>query len=268
MPSKHAGSPHLKILFIGDIVGQPGRDAVKHLLPGLVEEYGAHLVIANAENAAGGTGITPQVADELLDQGIDVLTTGNHFWSKREIIPELERFPTLVRPANYPPGVPGRGVCQVEADGVRVAVINLCGRIFMNPIDCPFQVADRLLAELDGKVPVIFVDMHAEATSEKYAMGWHLDGRVSAVFGTHTHVQTSDARLLNRGTAYITDVGMTGPSDSIIGMRREIILERFLTQLPQRFEVGKGRAFIEGGVCTVDRASGRAVAVESFRRAL
>ncbi len=241
---------------------------MRHLLPGLVEEHGAHLVIANGENAAGGTGITPQVADELLDQGIAVLTTGNHFWAKREIMAELDRFPTLVRPANYPPGVPGRGWCQVEADGVRVVVVNLIGRIFMNPVDCPFQVADRLVTELGQKTPIIFVDMHAEATSEKYAMAWYLDGRVSAVFGTHTHVQTSDARILNRGTAYITDAGMTGPSESIIGMRREIILERFLTQCPQRFEVGKGRAVMEGVVCSVDRSTGKATAVESFRRAL
>ena len=244
----------MNILFIGDIVGAPGRRAVEELLPRTVDRYCIDLVVANGENASGGLGITPQVADFLLNQGVDVLTSGNHIWKHKEILPYLEDTDRLLRPANYPPETtPGRGLAVVEtAAGEPVAIINLEGRVFMSAIECPFRTVDRLLESLSPEVKVILVDMHAEATSEKQAMGWHLDGRVSAVVGTHTHVQTADERILPGGTGYISDAGMTGPVDSVIGMKREIILERFLTQRPQPFRVATQNMQLQGVVLKID----------------
>jgi metallophosphoesterase (TIGR00282 family) len=247
----------MNVLFIGDVVGAPGRRALEELLPRLVDHYFLDLVIANGENAAGGLGITPQVADQLLGQGIDVLTSGNHIWKHKEIIPYLEATDRLIRPANYPPETPGRIYTIVEtASGEKAAVFNLEGRVFMSPLECPFRTADRVLASLPSQVKVIIVDMHAEATSEKQAMGWHLDGRVSAVVGTHTHVQTADERILPGGAGYISDAGMTGPVDSVIGMKKEIILERFLSQLPQPFKVATQNIQLQGVILKID-AQGR-----------
>jgi len=247
----------MNILFIGDIVGGPGRRAVEELLPRLVDRYLIDLVVANGENAAGGIGITPAVADQLLGLGIDVLTSGNHIWKHKEILPYLDETDRLLRPANYPPPTPGRGHVVVEtAAGEPVAIINLEGRVFMNALECPFRTADQILASLPPEVRTILVDMHAEATSEKQAMGWHLDGRVSAVVGTHTHVQTADDRLLPGGTGYISDAGMTGPLDSVIGMKKEIVLERFLSQRPQPFKVAAHNIQLQGLVLKID-AQGR-----------
>jgi metallophosphoesterase (TIGR00282 family) len=243
----------LNILFIGDIVGAPGRRAVEELLPRLVAGHAIDLVVANGENASGGIGITPQVAEQLLNQGVDLLTSGNHIWKHKEILPYLKDTDRLLRPANDPPGAPGRGHTILEtAGGEPVAVINLEGRVFMNPLPCPFRTVDDILAVLPPEVKVILVDMHAEATSEKQALGWHLDGRVSAVIGTHTHVQTADERILPGGAGYITDIGMTGPVDSVIGMRREGILERFLTALPQPFKVASQNIQLQGAVLTIN----------------
>jgi 2',3'-cyclic-nucleotide 2'-phosphodiesterase len=243
----------MNILFIGDIVGAPGRRAVAELLPRAVDRYRIDLVVANGENASGGIGITPQVADEFLSQGVDVLTSGNHIWKHKEILPYLEDTDRLLRPANYPPEAPGRGLAIVEtAAGQSVAILNLEGRVFMNALECPFRTADRVLETLSPHVKVILVDMHAEATSEKQALGWYLDGRVSAVVGTHTHVQTADERILPGGTGYISDVGMTGPVDSVIGMKREIIMERFLTQRPQPFKVATQNMQLQGVVLNID----------------
>ncbi len=255
----------MNILFIGDVVGAPGRRALEELLPRVVDRYLIDLVIANGENASGGIGITPPVAELILSQGVDLLTSGNHIWKHKEIIPYLEETDRLLRPANYPPDTPGRGFAIVEtAAGEPAAVINLEGRIFMNPLECPFRTVDRILATLPPEVRVILVDMHAEATSEKLALGWHLDGRVSAVIGTHTHVQTADERVLPEGTGYISDAGMTGPVDSVIGMKKEIILERFLTQLPQPFKVAAGNIQLQGVTLNID-SSGRCLEITRLR---
>jgi len=243
----------MNLLFLGDIVGSPGRRAVEELLDRVVDRYFIDLVVGNAENASGGIGITPAVADQLLNMGMDLLTSGNHIWKHKEIIPYLEDTDRLLRPANYPPGAPGRGYTILEtAIGQQVAVINLEGRVFMNPLECPFRTADLVLSQISPDVKVILVDMHAEATSEKLAMGWYLDGRVSAVVGTHTHVQTADERLFPKGTGYITDVGMTGPINSVIGMKTEVILERFLTQRPQSFKVASQNIQLQGVVLKFD----------------
>ncbi|MFA5112598.1 MAG: TIGR00282 family metallophosphoesterase [Desulfobaccales bacterium] len=243
----------MNILFIGDIVGAPGRRAVEELLPWAIDHYFIDLVVANGENASGGLGITPQVADDLLAQGVDVLTSGNHIWKHKEILPYLEETDRLLRPANYPPGAPGQGLAIVEtAAGEPAAIINLEGRVFMSAIECPFRTVDGLLETIPPHVKVILVDMHAEATSEKQALGWYLDGRVSAVVGTHTHVQTADERILPGGAGYISDTGMTGPVDSVIGMKREIILERFLTQRPQPFKVATQNMQLQGVVLKID----------------
>lgn len=239
----------MNILFIGDIVGSPGRRAVEELLDRLVDRHFIDLVVGNAENASGGIGITPPVADQLLNMGIDLLTSGNHIWKHRDILPYLEDTDRLLRPANYPPGTPGQGFAIIEtAIGEKAAIINLEGRVFMNPLECPFRTVDQILPLISPEVRVILVDMHAEATSEKLAMGWYLDGRVSAVLGTHTHVQTADDRVLSQGTAYITDVGMTGPINSVIGMKTEVILERFITQRPQPFKVASQNIQLQGVV--------------------
>jgi hypothetical protein len=261
MPSRKS----FKVVFIGDVVGQPGRDAVVEFLPRLRARHEPVLVIANGENAAGGTGLTPPVIDSLRAAGIDVITSGNHVWSKREVVPELAARPYLLRPANYPPGAPGRGAGVFVADGIPLGVVNLCGRVFMAALDCPFRAADLILAEMQGETPFILVDIHAEATSEKEAMGYYLDGRVSAVVGTHTHVQTSDARILPRGTAYLSDVGMSGPSDSVLGVKKELILQRFLTQMPQKFEVARGDLLMEGAVLEIHRETGKGLKVLPFR---
>jgi metallophosphoesterase (TIGR00282 family) len=239
----------MNLLFIGDIVGSPGRRAVEEVLPRLVDRYFIDLVIANGENASGGLGLTPQVAEQLLNLGIDILTSGNHIWKHKEILPYLEKSRHVLRPANYPPDAPGPAYIIAEtAAGEQAVIINLEGRVFMNSLECPFRTVDRILAELPETYKVILVDMHAEATSEKLALGWYLDGRVSAVVGTHTHVQTADERILPAGTGYITDVGMTGPQNSVIGMRKEVILERFLTQRPQSFKVASQNIQLQGVV--------------------
>lgn len=258
----------MHIFFIGDIVGSPGRRAVDELLPRVVDRHYVDLVVANGENAAGGIGITPQVAEQLLHNGIDLLTSGNHIWKHKEILPYLDDTDRLLRPANYPSDNPGRGYAIVEtAAGEMVGVINLEGRVFMNPLECPFRTADRILAALPADLKVILVDMHAEATSEKLAMGWYLDGRVSAVIGTHTHVQTADERILPRGTGYITDAGMTGPVNSVIGMKKEVILERFLTQRPQPFKVASQDIQLQGVLLKVD-AAGRCQEISRLLMAL
>ena len=228
-------------------------------LPDIVAAEDIHLTIANCENAAGGFGVTPQLADELFGYGLDVLTSGNHIWDKREIYPYLPKKPRLLRPANYPEDLPGQGVVEVRArNGVRCAVLNLQGRAHMLPIDCPFRKADALLAALPESVKVRFVDFHAELTSEKVAMGWHLDGRVSAVVGTHTHVPTADTRILPGGTAYQTDAGMTGPYRGIIGVDKDIILRKFLTQMPVKMEAARYDPELHGVIVQVDEATGRA----------
>ncbi|MFC2002646.1 TIGR00282 family metallophosphoesterase [Chloroflexota bacterium] len=250
------------VLAIGDIIGRPGRQAIQKLLPELRQQYGLDLVIANAENAAGGLGLTPTTAEELLNAGIDVVTSGNHIWAHKEIIPYLDSGLPILRPLNYPPGVPGKG----HIVNSQAMVVNLMGRAFMGDLDCPFRVMDQLLAEPDTKPAVIIVDFHAEATSEKMAMGRYLDGRVSAVLGTHTHVGTIDAQLLPHGTAYVTDIGMTGPMDSIIGDDTGLVLQRFLTRIPHRLSVGKGKIMFNAILVRIDDDSGRAISIERIYR--
>jgi metallophosphoesterase (TIGR00282 family) len=252
----------MNILFIGDIVGRPGRDLVHRGLRGLVEYYGIDLVIANAENSANGFGITRDIGHTLLEWGVDVMTSGNHIWDKKEVLEYIVTEPRLLRPANYPAGVPGRGSYVAQTgDGRAVGVINLMGRVFMVPIDDPFAVALREIEAIRHKTRIIFVDMHAEATSEKIAMGWHLDGKVTAVVGTHTHVQTADDRILPNGTAYLTDAGMTGPHDSIIGMEKEPSLARFLNGMPTKFEPASGNPRLNGVVIEADDKTGRATKI-------
>ncbi|MBA4397724.1 MAG: TIGR00282 family metallophosphoesterase [Syntrophus sp. (in: bacteria)] len=253
----------MKILFIGDIVGSPGRRAVRELVPGLIEDYRIDLVIANCENAAAGFGITREIVEELYRCRIDVLTSGNHVWDKKEVLEFVEDYETLLRPANYPEGVPGFGsVLAPCTSGVQVGVINLMGRVFMRPLDCPFKAAQREIEKIRRKTKIILVDIHAEATSEKQAMGWYLDGQVSAVIGTHTHVQTADEQILPQGTAYLTDAGMTGPFDSIIGTKKEAVLERFMMQMPNKFDVAKGDVRLQGALLTLDEQTGRSLAIE------
>ncbi|MBE9532067.1 MAG: TIGR00282 family metallophosphoesterase [Proteobacteria bacterium] len=257
------------ILFIGDIVGKPGRLAVAELLPGLREQYNPGIVIANVENSAGGFGVTPTIADDMLNLGIDLMTSGNHIWDRKEIYGYISEAKRLIRPANYPEGSPGRGSSVVASEsGVRVGVMNLAGRVFMDALDCPFKTAERELESLEGEADIIIVDMHAETTSEAMAMGWFLDGRVSAVIGTHTHVQTADERILKKGTAFITDAGMTGPTDSVIGMNKEFVLERFISQMPVRFEVANEDCELHGVFVTVDADSSKALSIERIKRAL
>lgn len=253
----------MRLLFIGDIVGKPGRRAVQELLPGLMEGCGVDFVIANGENAAAGFGMTREIVEDLFGNRIDVLTTGNHVWDKKEIVDCIDDYESLLRPANYPARVPGRGsVVMPVRNGCHVGVVNLMGRVFMSPLECPFRTADREIEKMKSRTRIIVIDIHAEATSEKIALGWYLDGRVTAVLGTHTHVQTADERVLPGGTAYITDVGMTGPFDSVIGTRKEIILERFLSQLPSKFEVAKGDVRLQAVLIDVDEESGRAFQIE------
>lgn len=231
-------------------------------MPGLRQEYGIDLVIANAENSAGGFGVTPETAQELFDADVDVLTSGNHIWAQKDIFPYLDSEMPILRPLNYPPGVPGRG--YIHKDGV--LVVNLIGRTFIGSFDCPFQAMDKLLAEVKPRPPIIIVDFHAEATSEKMAMGRYLDGRVSAVLGTHTHVGTIDARVLPQGSAYVTDLGMVGPIDSIIGDDTELVIQRFLTAMPHRLSVGRGKTMLNGVMVRVDDKSGKALSIERVYR--
>ncbi|HWG58195.1 MAG TPA: TIGR00282 family metallophosphoesterase [Candidatus Acidoferrales bacterium] len=256
----------MRILFIGDIVGSPGRKIVHERLADILAQRRIDLCIANGENSASGFGITPRIAQDLLACGVEVLTGGNHIWDRREILEFFPHEPRLLRPANFPPGSPGAGHFVGRAKGgEEYAVLNLQGRTFMTPLDDPFRTADRELAALPPSVKVILVDMHAEATSEKQAMGWYLDGRVSIVIGTHTHVATADERILPGGTAFITDVGMTGPHDSVIGMDRQGVLQRFLDGMPARFTVAEGNIQMNTVVVEVDASSGRAQSVERAR---
>ncbi|GAM10077.1 putative protein [Geobacter sp. OR-1] len=253
----------VNILFIGDIVGKPGRQAIARELHRLVDRYRVDLVIANGENAAGGFGLTVETAKELFEYGVQFFTSGNHIWDKKDALEYITREQRLVRPANYPPGTPGQGSAVVRtAGGVKVGVLNLEGRVFMNYLECPFRTADSEIEKLKQETDIIFVDFHAEATSEKTALGWYLDGRASAVIGTHTHVQTADERILPAGTAYLTDAGMTGAFDSVIGVRKEEPIEKFLTQRPSKFEVAKKDIRLNGVVIGVDESTGKALTIE------
>ncbi len=253
------------LLFIGDVFGSPGRTIVARHLKDIVAAEDIHLAIANVENAAGGFGITPQLAEELFNLGLDVLTTGNHVWDKREIYDYFATHPRLLRPANYAEGLPGTGSVVVQArNGVDCAVINLQGRVYMPQTDDPFRKADQILATLPAEVKVRFVDFHAEVTSEKVAMGWYLDGRISGIVGTHTHVPTADTRILPNGTGYQTDAGMTGPYNSIIGVEKQIILERFLTQMPVRMEAARHGAELHSVIIAVDETTGRATNIKRY----
>ena len=261
MPS----SGDFNILFIGDVIGRPGRNALEMLLPGIKKEFSIDFTIANGENAAGGFGLTRKLAEDLTSLGVDVLTSGNHIWDRREVLGDLDSMTNVLRPLNYPPRLPGRGRATFEASGgIKVCVVNLAGRVFMQPLDCPFRSVDAALA--DGQDVITLVDVHAEATSEKVALGWYLDGRVTAVVGTHTHVQTADHRVLPGGTAYITDVGMTGPWDSVIGIDKAAIIQRFLTGIPARFEVSPGDVRLCAVVISVDSRSRKATAIERLDR--
>ncbi len=251
----------MKVLFIGDIVGKPGRQAVAALLPGLRKRYGITLTVANAENAAGGFGITPSVGEELFDLGIDLLTSGNHIWDKKEVEPYIAVERRLLRPANYPGEASGSGVTLWERGGCRIGVVNLQGRVFMPTIDCPFKVGEHHIALLRQATALIIVDFHGEATSEKQAFARYMDGRVSAVIGTHTHVQTADEQILPAGTAYISDVGMTGPTDSVIGMDPSDVIRRFVTQIPTKFQVAKGTPVLSAVVLDLDEETGKARAI-------
>jgi 2',3'-cyclic-nucleotide 2'-phosphodiesterase len=252
----------MRILFIGDIVGKPGRELLRKGLRRLVDHHGVEFVIANIENAAAGFGITKDIGDAIVEWGVDVMTSGNHIWDKKEVLDYIPLEPRLLRPANYPAGVPGRGGYLAQSgDGRAVGVINVMGRVFMLNIDDPFQVVLREIEAMRSRTKIIIVDFHAEATSEKVAMGWHLDGKATLVVGTHTHVQTADERILPGGTAYITDAGMTGPHDSIIGMEREPSLARFLNAMPSRFEPATGNPRLNGVIVDADDKTGRAIAI-------
>jgi metallophosphoesterase (TIGR00282 family) len=262
----------LKILFLGDIVGQPGRKTVRKLLPKIKAECGIDFVIANGENSAGGLGITPKIINTLTESGIDALTSGNHVWKRKEIFEVLDDTNLLTRPANYPAAAPGHGYniynVMGNAGGNSIAVVNIQGRVFLENIDCPFAAMDKILAELTGgagKKNIIIVDLHAEATAEKIAMGWYLDGKVSALIGTHTHVQTSDAAVLAEGTAYITDAGMTGSKAGVIGVEKEVILKKFLTGLPFKFKVAKEQLYLEGVIIDIDNQSLKAKSIKTIR---
>lgn len=245
----------MNILFIGDIVGRPGRNFLKKHISAIKKEYDVDFIIANGENVAGGTGITKSTYEELVECGLDIITLGNHTWSKKEIYDFIDEADVLIRPANYPPGTPGKGYIIAERINKRIAVVNLNGRVFMDSIDCPFREIDSILDRIKDTADIIIVDFHAEATSEKQAMGWYLDGRVTAVLGTHTHVQTSDERILPKGTGYITDVGMTGPYDSILGVDKDIIIKKFLTAMPGRFEVAEGKVVFCAVILELDENS-------------
>lgn len=252
-------SDKVVLLMIGDIVGRPGRSILREKLPFLKKEYDVDLVVANGENAAGGNGITQKIAQELFISGIDFLTMGNHVWDNKDVFNFIEEETKIIRPANYPLGTPGQGYRIIKLEnGIEVAIINISGRTFMNNLDCPFQTIDKILDKTKDITSIVIVDFHAEATSEKKAMGWYLDGRVTLVAGTHTHVQTADERILPNGTAYITDIGMTGPINSVLGIEKDIVIKKFITQLPVRFEVAKGPAQINGIIVEIDAHTGKA----------
>lgn len=256
----------MRLLMVGDIVGRPGRRAVKQNLFGLVEQMSVDFVIANGENAAGGNGITRDVARELFSSGVDVITLGNHVWNQKEIYTYINQEARVIRPANYPPGAPGSGFGIFRTkNGFDIGVINLSGRVFMQALDCPFRKANELIAQLKDKVNFIIIDFHAEASSEKFALGWYLDGKVSAVCGTHTHVQTADERVLPEGTAYISDVGMTGPRDSVIGVKKEQVIEKFISQMPRRFDVTEGLYQFNAVLIDFDETSFRALSIERIQ---
>jgi len=249
------------VLFVGDLIGRPGRNALAKALPGLTKKHKPSLIIVNGENAAGGVGITEEIGKDLFES-VDVLTSGNHVWDKKEAMTYLDKEPRLLRPANYPPRNPGKGAVVVtDSGGIKVGVLNLQGRVFMEAIDCPFRTADTEIEKLRRETPIIIVDLHAEATSEKQALGWYLDGRVSAVLGTHTHVPTADERILPGGTAFITDVGMAGARNSVIGIKREQAIQKFLTARPQRFEPERGGVYLSAVFIVIDAASGRALSI-------
>ena len=253
----------VKLLFIGDVIGKPGRDALSRELHRIVDRHRVDLVIANGENAAGGFGLTAETAEELFKCGVQMITSGNHIWDKKDALEYIKREERIVRPANYPEGTPGRGTTIVKTPGgVKIGILNLEGRVFMNNLDCPFRCADREIAKLKEETPIVFVDFHAEATSEKVSLGWYLDGRVCAVIGTHTHVQTADERILTAGTAYLTDAGMTGAFDSVIGVKKEEAILKFISQRPSKFEVAKKDTRINGVVIEVDETSGLALGIE------
>jgi metallophosphoesterase (TIGR00282 family) len=258
----------LSVLCVGDVFGEPGRRVLATFLPRLRAELELDLVVANVENAAAGFGVTPALARGFLDLGVDVMTSGNHVWDRKEIIGYIVKENLLLRPANYPAGTPGVGSVVVKAGAQQVGVLNLQGRTFMAPIDCPFARADEEIARLRAETPIIVVDMHAEATSEKQAMGWYLDGRASAVVGSHSHVQTADERVLPAGTAYLTDLGLTGPIDSVIGVEPELAIQRFRTGMPNRFEPARGRARLQGAVIRIAPDSGHALSIERIQRDL
>jgi metallophosphoesterase (TIGR00282 family) len=256
---------HIDILMIGDIIGEPGRKAVFLSLMNLISKMGIDFVIANGENAAGGFGLTANIAAKLYSYGVDCITSGNHIWRNKEIFKIISQDPKLVRPANYPKGTPGKGWTVIEKNGTKIGVLNLLGRVFMDPLECPFKTALKEIASIRKLTKIILVDFHGEATSEKKAMGWHLNGMVSAVIGTHTHVQTADESILSGGTAYITDIGMTGPFDSVIGMRKENALRKFTTMLPTKFIVAEDDIRINGVVVRVEIKSGKAVHIERIQ---
>lgn len=256
----------MKVLFVGDIVGKVGRMTTKALLPAIVDRYKIDLVIANGENAAGGFGITDKLVSEILGYGIHVITTGNHVWDKKEFIAQISKENRLLRPLNYPPGVPGYGsVMLTISKGEKVGVMNISGRVFMSNIDCPFRIAKEEVEKLRSITKTIVIDFHAEATSEKMAFGYFMDGKVSAVIGTHTHVQTADEKILPGGTAYITDVGMTGPDNSIIGIEKEQVIHRFLTNMPVRFETARGEGIFSAVVVEIDEKTGNASAIQRLQ---
>ncbi|MCT8139888.1 TIGR00282 family metallophosphoesterase [Anaerobacillus sp. CMMVII] len=251
----------MKLLFIGDVVGSLGRDMLATYLPKLKNKYKPIITVVNGENSASGKGITEKIYKQMLELGAQAVTLGNHTWDQRELIEVIDYCPNLVRPANFPEGVPGKGYTIVKVNQIEVGIISIQGRTFLPPLDCPFKKVDELIAIVKKRTPIIFVDFHAEATSEKQAMGWYLDGRVSAVVGTHTHVQTADHRILPNKTAYMTDVGMTGPYDGILGMERGAVLNKFLTALPVRFEVAKGREQLNGVLIEIDPNTGAAKSI-------
>lgn len=259
----------MNILFIGDIVGSPGRGAIKAMLPELIKEFNLEFIIANAENAAGGSGITPKIAEELFGFGVDVLTSGDHIWKKREIVELIKKEGRILRPLNFPSQAPGCGFNVFKSkNGFKIGVANVNGRVFMDALDCPFKTSLEAVNALLRETPIIIVDVHAEATSEKVALGWYLDGKVSAVLGTHTHIQTADERILPQGSAYITDVGMTGPLDSVIGRRIEDVLERFITSVPVRFEVAKENVWLQGVVLDIDEKTGHSKSIIRVQKRL
>lgn len=257
----------MNVLMVGDIVGRTGRRVVKEVIRNYRKKYRVDFVIANGENAAGGNGITREIADELFEAGIDFITMGNHTWDKKEILQFIEHEPYLIRPANYPPDTPGKGSAVIKlANQLKIGVINLSGRVFMTPLDCPFRTAEALVKTIAKETSNIIIDFHGEATSEKIAFAWYMDGKVSAVIGTHTHVQTADERILPQGTGYITDVGMTGPQNSVLGVQTDLVIQKFLTQMPVRFEVAEGTAQLNGLFLRIDEKTGKTILVERINQ--